>query len=266
MKKVITLLTDFGLRDPYVGAMKGVILSICPDVNIVDISHEIRKFDIRQGAYVLAASASFFPKGTIHVGVVDPGVGTARKAIIMETKRSFYIGPDNGLLTLAALREGVKKVVQITNSKYMLPRVSRTFHGRDIFAPAAAYLANGVPIENFGPLLEEYEILSFSKPHVQKDQIEGEIIYIDGFGNIVTNIYSEILEKVGISEEDKIKVLLNDKLEKVLKICKAYNEVKKGEFLAIIGSGNFLEISINQGNAAKKLNVKEGAKIKIKLT
>ncbi|OYT26021.1 MAG: hypothetical protein B6U95_08150 [Thermofilum sp. ex4484_82] len=104
------------------------------------------------------------------------------------------------------------------------------------------------------------------KPHVQKDQIEGEIIYIDGFGNIVTNIYSEILEKVGISEEDKIKILLNDKLEKVLKICKAYNEVKKGEFLAIIGSGNFLEISINQGNAAKKLNVKEGAKIKIKLT
>ena len=266
MKKVITLLTDFGLRDPYVGAMKGVILSICPDANIVDISHEIRKFDIRQGAYVLAASAPFFPKGTIHVGVVDPGVGTSRKAIIIETKKSFYIGPDNGLLTLAALREGVKKVVQITNSKYMLPRVSRTFHGRDIFAPAAAYLANGVPIENFGPLLEEYEILSFSKPHVRKDQIEGEIIYVDGFGNIVTNIYSEILEKVGISEEDKIKVLLNDKLGKVLKICKAYNEVKKGEFLAIIGSGNFLEISINQGNAAKKLNVKEGTKIKIKLT
>ncbi|MHA1581663.1 MAG: SAM hydrolase/SAM-dependent halogenase family protein [Candidatus Baldrarchaeia archaeon] len=265
MKKVITLLTDFGLRDPYVGAMKGVILSICPDVNIVDISHEIRKFDIRQGAYVLAASAPFFPRGTIHIGVVDPGVGTTRKAIIIETKRSFYIGPDNGLLALAALREGIKKVVQITNSKYMLPRVSRTFHGRDIFAPAAAYLANGVPIENFGPLLDEYEILSFSKPHVRKDQIEGEVIYIDGFGNIVTNIYSEILEKVGIGEEDKIKILLNDELEKVLKICKAYNEVKKGEFLAIIGSGNFLEISINQGNTAKKLNVKEGAKIKIKL-
>jgi len=265
MKKLITLLTDFGLKDPYVGAMKGVILSICPDANIVDISHEIRKFDIRQGAYVLAASAIFFPRGTIHVGVVDPGVGTTRKAIIIETKKSFYIGPDNGLLTLAALREGIKKVVHIINREYMLPRVSRTFHGRDIFAPAAAHLAKGIPIEDFGPTLEKYEILSFSEPHIQANQIEGEIIYIDGFGNIVTNIFSEILEKTGISEGDKIKILLGDKLEKVLKICKAYNEVKKGEFLAIIGSGNFLEISINQGNAAKKLNVKEGTRIKIKM-
>jgi len=265
MKKIITLLTDFGLKDPYVSAMKGVILSICPDANIVDISHEIRKFDIRQGAYILAASAPFFPKGTIHIGVVDPGVGTIRKAIIIETKRSFYIGPDNGLLTLAALREGIREVVQITNKKYMLPRVSHTFHGRDIFASAAAHLANGVPIEDFGPPLEKYETLSFSEPHVRKNQVEGEIIYIDGFGNIVTNIYSEILEKTGINEGDKIKILLNDKLEKVLRICKAYDEVKKGDFLAIIGSSNFLEISINQGNAAQKLNVKEGAKIVVKI-
>jgi len=261
MRKIITLLTDFGLKDSYVGAMKGVILSICPDANIIDISHEIRKFDIRQGAYVLASASSFFPERTIHVGVVDPGVGTTRKPIIIEAKKNFYVGPDNGLLTLAALKEGIKRVVHISNRKYMLPRISHTFHGRDIFAPVAAHLANGVPIEEFGPLLEKYETLSFSKPKIYKKRIEGEIIYIDGFGNIVTNIYREILEKISINEGRTIKITFNDKTEKILKICKAYNEVKEGEFLAIIGSGDFLEISINLGNAAKKLNIKEGTEV-----
>lgn len=265
MKKIITLLTDFGLKDPYVGAMKGVILSICPNANIIDISHEVRKFDIRQGAYILASTAPLFPKGTIHIGVVDPGVGTTRKPIIIETKKSFYIGPDNGLLTLAALKEGIKKVVHIANRKYMLPHVSYTFHGRDIFAPAAAHLANGVPIEEFGPILKKYETLSFSKPKIHKNRIEGEIIYIDDFGNVVTNIYRDILEKIDINERKIIKIQFNDRTEKILKICEAYNEVKEGDFLAIIGSGDFLEISINQGNAAKKLNIKEGTKITAEL-
>jgi hypothetical protein len=197
--------------------------------------------------------------------VVDPGVGTTRKPIIIETKKSLYIGPDNGLLILAALKEGIKKVVHISNRKYMLPRISHTFHGRDIFAPAAAHLANGIPIEEFGPPLEKYETLTFSKPKIHKNHIEGEIIYIDDFGNIVTNIYRELLEKISINEGEIIKILFNDRTEKVLKICKAYNEVKEGEFLAIIGSGDFLEISINQGNAAKKLNIKEGTKVVVEL-
>ncbi|MEM1606525.1 MAG: SAM-dependent chlorinase/fluorinase [Candidatus Bathyarchaeia archaeon] len=257
---IITLLSDFGLRDSYVAEMKAVILSIFPNVQIVDISHEVRKFDIRMGAFLLARAAQFFPKGTVHVAVVDPGVGTERRPIIVETEKSFYVGPDNGLLMLSAQRENIRHVYVIENRKYMLRCISRTFHGRDIFAPAAAYLASGIPPSELGPEIYDPIMPQFAKPKVLKNSIKGEIIYVDDFGNLVTNITDFDLKLLEIEEGDNIIVELGGE-EVLLKICKAYGEVQTGMPLAIIGSCNFLEISVNQGNASKFFGVKDGEEI-----
>jgi len=259
-RPLITLLSDFGFKDPYVAEMKAVILSICPDAYIIDISHEIEKFNIRMGAFVLAQAAHYFPEGTIHVAVVDPGVGTARRPIIVETERSLYVGPDNGLLILAAQNEGIKCIYEISNRKYMLKRVSKTFHGRDIFSPAAAYLAMGVEPSKFGPVIRDPVKPSFSSPETREEEIIGEVIHIDGFGNIITNISEKNLKAAGISEGRNLCVQLGDK-RMILKMCSSYDEVCKNAPLSIIGGTGFLEISVNQGNASKILNVKIGTPI-----
>jgi len=259
-KPVISLLSDFGLKDPYVAEMKAVILSICREASIIDISHEIEKFNIRMGAFILAQAARYFPEGTIHVAVVDPGVGTSRRPIIVETERSLYVGPDNGLLILAAQNEGVRHVYEIANSKYMLKRVSRTFHGRDIFSPAAAHLANGVEPSEFGPIIQDPVKPSFSAPNIQEETIMGEVIHIDGFGNIITNISEKNLKAVGISEGMDFSVQLNGE-QLILKLCSSYGEVPRNAFLSIIGGTGFLEISVNQGNASEILGVKTGVPV-----
>lgn len=255
---IITLTTDFGLKDPYVAEMKAVILNISPNTKIVDITHQIEKFNIRMGAYVLAAAASYFPKGTIHVVVVDPGVGTKRKAILIQTKKGYFIGPDNGVLALAAENQGIEHVYKITNPKLKLPKISNTFHGRDIFAPAAAHLAKGTPPSEFGPEIHKIVTPKFAKITRRKGGLIGEIIHIDGFGNIVTNFSEKELESMGIKGMVNIK-LKNTRLK--LKLCRAYAEVEAQKPLAIIGSHNFLEISVNQGNAADTFKTKVGDKV-----
>jgi S-adenosylmethionine hydrolase len=255
---IITLTTDFGLKDPYVAEMKAVILAIKPNVTIIDITHNIEKFNIRMAAYGLACAAQYFPKGTIHVAVVDPGVGTKRRPIIIQTKNGYYIGPDNGVLILAARNHGIEHIYEISNRKFMLPRVSSTFHGRDIFAPASAHLANGVPPSEFGPEIREIEVPEFSKIVKKKDLIVGEVIHIDDFGNIITNFGEKEVESLGL--KDMINVKLKE-AELKLKLCKAYAEVEFQEPLAIIGSHGFLEISVNQGNAARQFNVRVGDKV-----
>jgi len=257
---IITLLTDFGLRDPYVAEMKAVIISICQKARIVDISHEIEKFNVRMGAFILAQAAPHFPKGTIHVAVVDPGVGTARKPIIVETERAFYVGPDNGLLMLAARNDGVKCVYEIANPKYMLRHVSRTFHGRDIFSPAAAHLANGVDPSEFGPIVENPIMPSFLSPKIMGNEVVGEILHIDRFGNLITNIPESMLKALGISEGMNLQFKLGDREVRV-KLCSSYNDVQKGSLLSIVGGTGFLEISINQGNASCLLNMKIGDRV-----
>ena len=197
---IISLLSDFGQKDPYVAEMKAVILSINPQARIVDITHEVEKFNIRMGAFILASATPYFPPNTVHVAVVDPGVGTERRSIIVETKRGFYVGPDNGLLMLAAHKEGIVKVYHIDNPKYMLSRVSRTFHGRDIFAPAAAHLAAGTNPFEFGPAIEDYVFPEFVKSQAKRGEVVGEVLHIDGFGNIVSNISVEDLESAGFRE------------------------------------------------------------------
>ncbi len=263
VNKLITLTTDFGLLDPYVSEMKAVILSISPEARIVDITHNISKFNIRMGAFILSSALNYFPKGTIHVAVVDPGVGSQRRPLLIETKKGFLIGPDNGLLILAAQKQGIKNVYELTNTNLMLNKVSNTFHGRDIFAPAAAYLLKGVTPMTFGPKTNELTKPIFAKVIKTKNTLIGQIIYIDDFGNIITNIP---LDK---SFQDLIGQKLNIKLSTsnlIIKFCKTYSEVKIGELLITIGSHGFLEISANQNNAGKILNIKPGTEIVVNIS
>jgi hypothetical protein len=263
-KPLISLLSDFGLKDPYVAEMKAIILSICPDASIVDISHEISKFDIRMGAYVLARAAPYFSEGTIHVAVVDPSVGTRRRPIIVEAKRSFYLGPDNGLLMLSAQKEGIIHVYEIKNPKYMLEKISRTFHGRDIFCPAAGHLANGVQVSDFGSIIEDPVLPKFAQPILSEGEIEGEIIHVDGFGNVITNITGKELKTTG-AEAGKQMVVEFKNRKATLKLCSAYGEVLANTPLIVVGSSDFLEVAVNQGNASNIYQAMIGDKIVLRL-
>ena len=259
---MITLTTDFGLKDPYVAEMKAVILNICPNAVIIDITHEIEKFNIRMGAYVLASAVPYFPEGSIHVAVVDPGVGTRRRPIVIQTKQSFFVGPDNGLLVLAAEKQGIMRMHELANPQFMLPKVSHTFHGRDVFAPAAAHLMNGVKLEEFGPEIRKAVQPEFAKVTRRNGVLVGEVLHVDGFGNIITNINEKEVAQSHVKAEVSVD-LAGHKLK--LKLCQAYGETKPHTPLALIGSHGFLEISINQGNAAKKFKTKPGDKIELLL-
>ncbi|RLF62676.1 MAG: hypothetical protein DRN16_00875 [Thermoplasmata archaeon] len=262
--KIITLLTDFSRDSSYVAQMKAVILRIIENVNIVDISHSVTPQAVEEGAFILATSLLYFPKGSIHVGVVDPGVGTNRRGIIVKTKHHILVGPDNGLLIPAARRLGNFEVYEISNKRYMLKKISHTFHGRDVFAPVAAYIAKGVPIEKIGEKIENFVDLNlFSEVIFSSSRLSGRVVYIDNFGNIITNIEaSKLLNKKKFDEE--VKITLGKRKHK-LRLVKSYGFAKKGEPLITIGSNGFIEISINQGNAAKKMGVKKGEKCTIHL-
>lgn len=262
---IITLLSDFGLKDPFVAEMKAVILSICPDAMIVDISHQVRKFDIRMGSFILAQAAPYFPDGTIHVAVVDPGVGTKRKLIIIEGENSLYVGPDNGLLMLAAQREEVSRIYEIANPRYMLKEVSTTFHGRDIFSPAAAHLARGTSPLDFGSEILDPVTPSFAKPATQKGKMRGEVIHIDGFGNIITNIAPKDLRKIDLEQARSLRVRLGDE-DLTLRFCTAYGEVPRNTPLALVGSSGFLEVAVNRGDASETFRAKTGDKLVIEVS
>jgi S-adenosylmethionine hydrolase len=255
-KKVITLTSDFGYADSYVAQIKGVIHSINPTSTIIDVTHEISKFNIQTGAFMLASAAPYFPKGTVHVAVVDPGVGTKRRALAIKTKQGYFVGPDNGLLILAAERQGITGIYELTNPKYMLPEVSGTFHGRDVFAPAAAYIEKGVNPARFGPKVEEPVRPEFVQVKHEKDSIIGRILHVDSFGNIITN-----LRKTDVPKET-LNIKIQD-TEFKLKLKKTYGETKPKDTMALIGSHGFLEIAINRGNAAEKFNAKMGTEITI---
>lgn len=256
---LVTLTTDFGLRDSYVAEMKAVILSISPNATVVDITHQIDKFNVRMGAYVLASASPRFPEDTIHVAVVDPCVGTKRRPIIVQTDKGFFVGPDNGVLALAVKNIGGKtRVYNITNSEFMLPKVSSTFHGRDIFAPAAAHLAKGIHPAEFGPETHQMVSPKYAQIIRRRDALEGQVIHIDDFGNIVTSFTEKELKTM--KTKDKLNVKVGD-TELTLKLCKTYADVKGQQPLAIIGSHNFLEISVNQGDAANTFKVRVEDKV-----
>jgi S-adenosylmethionine hydrolase len=255
--RIFTLTSDFGLIDPYVAEMKAVILSIHHSAVIVDVTHNVEKFNVRMGAFMLSSVAPYFPEGTVHVAVVDPGVGTQRRLIIVQTKRSFLVGPDNGLLMLAAEDQGIERICEISSRRFMLPHVSSTFHGRDIFASAAAYLANGVPMEEFGHEVAEVVRPMFTKVTRTKDTLMGEVLHVDVFGNIITNI--KVKDMADFKEPVVQAEFSGQKLQ--LKLSRAYAEAKPHEPITLFGSHNYLEIALNQGNAAEKFQTRNGDKI-----
>ena len=256
--KRITFLTDFGTKDGYIAQMKGVASSIT-DARLLDITHEVAPHNIREGAFILWTTAPFFPMGTVHVAVVDPGVGMERKGLIITTKKQILIGPDNGILLPTAHLLGDFVVYEITNPKYMIHPLSRTFHGRDIFAPVAAYITKGIPFGEIGTQTTHFVDLQFSLGEHRGDRIVGKVMYVDRFGNLITNIPSDILPKD--VEQKKITVISGDYRWEHLPFVSSYGFVKPNEVLLTIGSNHFLEISVNQGNAAQTLIIKEDAEV-----
>lgn len=258
---IVTLMTDFGTKSGYVAQMKAVLLSHANAINIVDITHEISPQDIREGAFVLRQSIKYFPKGTIHIAVVDPGVGTERKGIIVATRSQILIGPDNGLVMPAAHYLGEFAVYEISNPLYMMQNVSNTFHGRDIFSPVAANIIKGVPFDQFGKRLFNFVDLDFGQGIVDNQSATGKIIHIDSFGNIITNIDGDKIKKY-VEYGKKLMIFIGSE-RKEITFFKAYGFARKRQMLATVGSSNLFEIGINQGNAAKRLGVKLDDEIKI---
>jgi S-adenosyl-L-methionine hydrolase (adenosine-forming) len=256
---MITLTSDFGLKDAYVAEMKGVILTINPNATLIDVTHNVEKFNIRMGAFMLASAALYFPKGTVHLAVVDPGVGTERRAILIETNLGFFVGPDNGVLALAAQNQGIKHIYQLTNPRFMLPKVCGTFHGRDVFAPVAAHLDKGVKPEEFGPEVSGLVEPEFAKFAQRLGSLVGEVLHVDDFGNIITNINQK-----EFAHAETVKVKLPT-ISFELTFGKTYAQAKIKQPIALIGSHGFLEIALNQGSAAEKFAVKTGDKLEVTL-
>jgi len=252
---ILTLTTDFGLSDHYVGAMKGVILGICPQAQIVDISHTVSPFEISEGAYLIAQSYACFPRNTVHAIVVDPGVGSARRPILLEAGGQYFVAPDNGVLSMVYTAHERYKVRLISNERLFRHHVSRTFHGRDIFAPVAAHLAAGVPPPHIGEPIDDYLRPGFQKPQrTGKRTWTGRILKIDRFGNIVTNFHASDFPDL---EKSNFAMHLGPRQVDVL--VRNYTESSPGEVFLIFGSSGYLEVSVNQGSAARIVGCEAGA-------
>lgn len=255
---VITLTTDFGYQDPFVGIMKGVIAAINPQVQVIDLSHGVPAQDVMAGALILQHSIPYFAAGTIHVVVVDPGVGAARKPILIAHAGSYFIGPDNGVMSLALDRNPPESIVELTNANFHLQHVSKTFHGRDIFAPVAAHLSLGVPSTEFGKPLDTLVHL-FVPPIVRGEtRLDGEIIYADSFGNLFTNIREHDL--TGLARERLQVELVGIPIGKLVA---TYAGVGAGEFACLINSWGLLEIAINRGNVMQRTGAKIGDQVTV---
>jgi S-adenosylmethionine hydrolase len=255
---LITLTTDFGLRDPFVGIMKGVMLSICPSARLVDLTHEIPPQDILSAGLALEAAAPFFPAGTVHLAVVDPGVGTGRRAIAIRAGRSLLVGPDNGLFTFALEGPGWT-AVSLTAPEYRLAEVSRTFHGRDVFAPAAAYLASGVPLERLGPVVSDLERLRRPECRLVGGELVGEVLDADRFGNLLTSIPAARLVEI----RGPGPVALEVAGRRLRGPVGAYAEGGEGEPAVIVGSTGFLEIFVKAGSARDHLGARRGTIVRV---
>jgi S-adenosyl-L-methionine hydrolase (adenosine-forming) len=257
---VVTLLTDFGLRDGYVGVMKGVIWKICPDAQIADITHFIPPQNIRQGAVALLRTVKYFPKGSVHIAVVDPGVGTSRKPLAAWVDGHFFVGPDNGLFSLifqdAQSRSAACRFVTLDQPQYWLPSISRVFHGRDIFSPAGAHLANGVPLESMGSPLDHPALLENPQPVQQGETWVGEIVSIDNFGNLSTNITTKHLA-------GKTVLAVEAGNESINGLASTFGDRPVGELTAMIGTEDDLIIAVVQGNAAERLHIKPGDTVRV---
>jgi S-adenosylmethionine hydrolase len=261
---VITLITDFGIKDGNVGVMKGVIWGICPTAQISDLSHMIQAQNIREAAYIFARSVPYFPRDSIHIAVVDPGVGTRRRPMAAKIGDWFFVGPDNGTIT-GLLRRAEQagwqtECVELNRIKYWLPNVSFVFHGRDIFSPVAAHLANGVPLRELGASFTDPVRLELPKPEKTKDGWRGEVIHIDHFGNISSNIRAEDL---GEAMKQKVNIIVHLNGMEIRGMVDTFGERPEGELIALVGSTGNLIVSVVNGNAAARLGVKTGDEITV---
>jgi S-adenosylmethionine hydrolase len=258
-RPVVALLTDFGLRDHYVGAMKGVIVGICPDVTLVDISHDVPAHDVLGAALELGAAYRYFPDGTIFLVVVDPGVGSARRGIAVQAREYTLVGPDNGVFSAVLDEVPPKRVVELTDARYRRPTVSRTFEGRDRFAPAAGWLAAGVPLANLGPPTEPACRLNLPRPEPRGDALVGQVLWIDRFGNLVTNVDRAACERFAPGGSMTVSIGAHGGVPFV----STYSDVPHGELCALIGSADRLEVAANGTSAASTLSVARGASVRI---
>ena len=256
------MITDFG-EGYYVAAMKGVILDICRSACLVDITHDIRSHDVLEGAFTLLCTYPYFPPKSVHIAVVDPGVGSERRGIIVATQDHYFVGPDNGVFSFVYNREPVKRVISIETQTYLRGTVSPTFHGRDAFSPVAAWLALGTPVEKFGEEIEDYSgatVLPVQK--VEDNRIEGMVIHVDKFGNIITSISPETAaEQFGYSGSPKFFV----KGQEITHSYSYYAEAAPGEIFALIGSSGYYEIAAHRSRAADILGVQRGEKVQLEL-
>jgi len=250
-RPVITLTTDFGQTDGYVGAVKGVMLSICPDTMLVDISHEIRPQAIEQAAYVLSSAVGYYPPGAVHLVVVDPGVGNERRPIAVQTARARYVAPDNGVLSLALAQDPAHRAVHLTDPRYRLPTISATFHGRDIFAPAAAHLARGAALEEMGETLSVSELIELPIP--TPEPLSGgwrcAILHVDRFGNLITNFQIQ-------SHQRRFVVRAGE--HRIERLSRTFSDVEPGDLVAYEGSSGYLEIAMREASAAQALSLDVG--------
>lgn len=253
---IVTLLSDFGHSDPYVGIMKGVILDIAPAARLVDITHAVPAQAVAVGAMLLRSAAEYFPAGTVHLAVVDPGVGTARAAIAVITERAAFVGPDNGLLHASAEALGVREVRHLAEPRFFRPTVGSTFHGRDVFAPVAAHLAAGAAPADLGPPLAAMHTLAVPAARRSGDAVDGEVIHVDHFGNLITNLPDALLRDL----PNGAIVSVGGKVVGPLRAT--YGDVEEGALLALISSWGTLEIAVRGGSAAATLALARGAAVR----
>jgi S-adenosylmethionine hydrolase len=262
--KIISLTTDFGIRDGYVGVMKAVILGIAPDVKIVDLGHLVSPQNILQGGMTAIGHISYFPKDSIHVLVVDPGVGTTRRPIAAKVGNQYYVAPDNGLLTpmIEQAKQDSRSMefVHLDNPKYWLDRISHTFHARDIFAPVAAHLALGVPMAHFGASIDDPVVLPLPRPEITSDYVHGEVIYIDHYGNLTTNIQQADLAHGGQSGSVRVKVAG----QVIHGMSRTFGEGEPGSLIALLDEHRSLGVSVVNGSAAQLLDATVGEKVEVR--
>ena len=262
--RVVTFTTDFGLSDPFVGIMHGVVLNIHGETTIVDVSHAVASYDIFDGAWVIAQAYRFFPMRTVHVVVVDPGVGSERRPIIVETEEHIFVAPDNGVLSLVEAREQKFVVRHVTAERYFLQPMSQTFHGRDVFAPIAGWLSKGVDPSEFGPEISDYVRFPLRQvEHVSANSLRGEVMKVDKFGNLITNI-SEIDAPGLFVEAPAVSILIAG--QTIARVCRSYAEGAGDELFGIVGSSGYLEIAARQASAAEKLGADVGTPVGVVLT
>jgi len=258
---IITLTTDFGLRDPYVAIMKGIILSINPEARIVDVSHQVPPGALMHAANVIKDTITYFPHGTINVVVVDPGVGGQRRPVAIETENYFFIGPDNGIFWPIIEADRSPTAIHLEEKKYFLSPVGNTFHGRDIFAPVAAHISRGIDIRKMGPVIRDPVALSIPRPEIKGDVLCGEIIRVDNFGNLITNINRTDMEAFLQSATPRISI----RELTIEDVRHVYTDVPRGELLALYGSMNRLEIAVREGSASDILAITAGEAIGMKI-